>query len=877
MPSNSNLNATVLCAREHLAAGRDKLRAQHQAGTPGVQLCASITQLLDGVILDLYEAALAEIGPESEKLRRLVALVPYGGYGRADVAPFSDVDLLLLHPADADRELAPLLRKFTQNIYDSGLELGFSPRTPADACAMALKDVTIFTSLAECRLLSGNSTLYEKFFNQFGRMMRRRSRALIELIVKARRDERRQFGETNYLLEPNIKRSRGGLRDLQYIRWIGYALCGEVESDNLVRVGLLSKEDHRGIQSARNFLLQLRNELHFHAGKAQDILTRHEQIRIAGLRGFAGSEGMLPVEQFMREYFRHTSEVRYVAANFAAIASSPRGASDWFEALASYRIDGDFRVGPRGVRVVERRLAKVARDPEEILRLMELANLTDTRIEHRTWGTIRDAMLKFPEVEVTDQAKSRFLALLAKPTRIGELLRRLHELRVLERLIPPMAHARCLLQFNEYHKFTVDEHSIRAVEIASDFRGHPGMLGVVYDEIRRKDLLHLALLIHDLGKGYVEDHSEVGRRLARDIAGRFSLSAHDTEILEFLVHKHLLMSHLAQRRDINDPRVIVDFAVETGSPEVLKMMFVLTCADLAAVGPDVLNDWKLGMLTELYQRTLNQLGGNLTNTERISDRKRAVRERIPLDSNRDWWERQIESLPYSYLVSCPTERIHEELSALQRIDPNDAVAWHRYLPDQQAVEYTIGTNESIVAGIFHRLTGVFSSKGMQILSAEINTLADGFVIDRFFVTDGDFRGEPDIQRVSEVKQALVDALKNPSDAPPAFRKVWSSTRQDRWSEPGRMPSQVRIDCTTSERFTIIDVFTHDRMGLLYAITRTLFQLGLSVGIAKIGTHLDQVVDVFYVTDFQGAKVTDEQQLQRIRDRVMRAIAYLDAT
>ena len=877
MPSNSTLNAAVLRAREQLAAGRAKLRAQHQSGTPGIQLCASITQLLDGVILDLYEAALADVGPESDKLRSLVALVPYGGFGRADVAPFSDVDLLLLHPPDADQELAPLLRRFTQNIYDSGLELGFSPRTPRDACAMALKDVTIFTSLAECRLLTGSSTLYEKFVSQFGRMTRRRSRMLIELTVKARRDERRQFGETNYLLEPNIKRSRGGLRDMQYIRWIGYALCGEVESDNLVRVGLLSKEDHRGIQAARDFLLQLRNELHFHAGKAQDILTRHEQIRIAELRGFAGCEGVLPVEQFMREYFRHTSEVRYVAANFAAVASSPRGTSDWFEALASYRIDGDFRVGPRGVRVVKRRLAKVARDPEEILRLMELANLTDTRIEHRTWGTIRDAMLTFPEVEVTDQAKSRFLALLAKPTRLAELLRRLHELRVLERLIPPMAHARCLLQFNVYHKFTVDEHSIRAVEMASDFRTHPGVLGVVYNELQRKDLLHLALLIHDLGKGYAEDHSEVGMRITREIAARFSLSAHDAEILEFLVHKHLIMSHLAQRRDINDPRVIVDFAVQIGSPEVLKMMFVLTCADLAAVGPDVLNDWKLGMLTELYQHTLNELGGNLTNTERISDRKRALRERISQNSDRNWWERQIESLPYSYLVSCPPERIHDELAALQAMAPNDAVAWHRYLPDQQAVEYTVGTNESIVPGIFHRLTGTFTSKGMQILSAEINTLADGFVVDRFFVTDGDFHGEPDALRVTEVKRALVDALKNPSDSPPTFRKVWTSSSQDRNSEPGRMPSQVRIDCTTSERFTIIDVFTHDRMGLLYAITRTLFQLGLSVGIAKIGTHLDQVVDVFYVTDFHGVKVTDEHRLQEIRNQVMAAIDDLDAS
>ncbi|MFM2093632.1 MAG: Bifunctional uridylyltransferase/uridylyl-removing enzyme [Planctomycetota bacterium] len=364
------------------------------------------------------------------------------------MAPYSDVDLILLHEPNQEQRLTGLLRKFTQSIYDVGLELGFSSRTPADACAMAMKDISIFTSLAECRFLTGNEALYQRFWDRFQRRTRKRSRVLITEIIKARREERAQYGETNYLLEPHLKRSRGGLRDLQFIRWLGFARCGEVDPDNLVRAGLLSREDHQKTLAAREFLLRLRNELHFHSGKANDVLAKHEQVRIAELRGFKGSDGVLPVEQFMREYFRHTSEVRYTAANFAADASLHLGLWGLLEPLASYRIDGDFRIGPRGIRVIKRRLDDIAQNPAEILRLMDLANLSDCRIEHRTWSAIREAMMKCPSIEVTSLAAEKFMSLLSQPLHLGDLLRRLHELRVLEKLVPAVAHARCLLQFN---------------------------------------------------------------------------------------------------------------------------------------------------------------------------------------------------------------------------------------------------------------------------------------------------------------------------------------------------------------------------------------------------------------------------------------------
>lgn len=857
-------------------AGREKLRRQHASGSPGIQVCTAITELLDEVLLDLYRDAVGHVGEDPESLAEKVALIPYGGYGRRDVAPFSDVDLMWLQRPGLETRTQPIIRRFTQNIFDVGLHLGFSPRTPDEACKQALQDATILTSLSECRLLTGSPTLFDEFQNKFQRITRRRQRRLIATIDEARRVERVQYGETNYLLEPNIKRSRGGLRDIQLIRWIGFLQCGEADPENLVRHGLLAREDFHRIRSAREFLLRLRNELHFQAGKSQDLLTRGEQVRIAELYGYKGSETELPVEQLMRDYFRHTSEVRYIASNFLADARAP-SALGLLAPLVSYRLDGEFRVGPSNISVTKKGMPRVCGDPAEILHLMELANLTDKRIEHRTWSAIREAMLEQPQIELSPAVAHRFLSLMAQPARLGELLRRLHELRVLEKIIPALAHARHLMQFNDYHKFTVDEHSIRAVERATEFRHRKDVLGQTYVAVRRKDLLHLALLIHDLGKGYPGDHSEVGRQLAQDVGEFLGLKEEDTETIKFLVHKHLVMSHLAQWRDTNDDKVVIRFAVEVGSPERLQMLYTLTCADLDAVGPGVLNDWKLRLLTELYQRAMRHLAGDpqdTTGQETLQARRLEVRRLAPAPNDDPWWVQHVQSLPRSYLLSRPAEQVVAELGQLRQLPPNKAVAWGKYQPEQQTVEYTIGTYEDITPGIFHRLTGALTAEGLQILSAEIQTVGERLVLDRFVVQDGDYRDEPPADRIEQVCRSLVRSLEQPSDAPPSFRRRWSVNAGKEAASFAPQENIVRIDTSTSDKFTIIDVFTLDTMGLLYSITRTLFELGLSVGVAKIGTHLDQVVDVFYVTDRDGDKITNEYRLREIQKRILAAIAQL---
>jgi [protein-PII] uridylyltransferase len=470
-------------------------------------------------------------------------------------------------------------------------------------------------------------------------------------------------------------------------------------------------------------LLRLRNELHFFSGKPYDVLHRGEQVRIAKLWNYPETESMLPVERFMKDYFRHTTNVRNISGNFCATARPTSGVAALAAPFVTHNAEGDYRVGPVHVTTTRRGMRKLLKgDLVEVLRLMDLASRYDKRIHPQVWGAIRDDMMSRFDVEVTDEAAGRFMSLLSQMPQLGDFLRKLHELRVLEKLVAGMDHARCLLQFNRYHKFTVDEHCIRAVQRATEFQSDEGQVGRIYRAIKNRALLHLALLIHDLGKGFTEDHSLVGARLAETTAKRLKLKDRDSELLVFLVRQHLLMSHLAFRRDTNSESVIVEFAADVGSVERLRMLYVLTCADFAAVGPGVLNAWKVDVLTQLFDRTRSHLSETSPHIERDVDRKRReLVEAIPSDETQ-WYLRQVTALPAAYVLGSDRQAMIQDLGRMRNIPPDDAIAWARYIENRKATEYSIAAHENLIPGIFHRLTGALTSHRMQILAAEIHSL-----------------------------------------------------------------------------------------------------------------------------------------------------------
>ncbi len=875
MSSGSGIfRQSVIDAREAWTRGCDEIRQRHEAGAKGIQTCADLSDLLDFVLLNLANAA-TEDNPE---IRKRFALVMHGGCGRRQVAPFSDVDAMLLYQGELTSELEQLARRYVQDVNDAGLVLGFSLRTPREACSLALQEPEIFTSLTESRRIGGNREIFDSYFNRLRRISHRRKSNLIARVIQARKEERSQFGETVYLLRPNIKKSRGTLRDIHLIRWLGFLRFGENDLDELQHQLAINASDAELIRQATEFLLRLRCELHFQVGRAQDGLGRNEQVRIAEKFDYQGREGVLPVEEMMSDYFKYTTEIQYICDHFSKISSNRRMLGKAMaEPISTREIDQHFWMGPTYIGVMPESLKEMKTNLPEVLRLMQLANLHKKLIGHETWHSIRQAM-RVSEVELTEQASLRFMALLSNTTGLADLLDRLHEMYVLEKLIPAFDHARSLLQFNEYHKYTVDEHSLRAVREATLFENDSGVLGKTYRNLRDKNLLHLALLLHDLGKGFLEDHSEVGRRIADTSGKLLGLSHDDVEDIKYLVHNHLVMSHLAFHRDINDENMVAEFAANVGSVRMLSLLFCLTCADIRAVGPDVLTPWKKSLMTDLFLHARNLLTGQLSADRGYDARFQQIYEQIaqakPNEELSDWLFRTARNLPRNYCRDHAPDDIANQLVTLKETPANQVQCWVRKMPKGDLIELCIGKRERRRSGIFFKITGMLASMGMKIHSADIKPVGDSLLWYWFQFEDIDFTNTPE-SRLNEIATRARRLAMGEDDGPPRFRKSWTGD-----GGPAAKLSvpkiQVKIDNETVEQATVIDVFAYHRLGLLYTVSKKIFELGLDVEFARISTYGRQIIDVFYVTDDQGSKIRNRNRQVLIQQELTRVIKkFLD--
>lgn len=872
MIKSGGINELVRSLRKQLREQRAEIRQMHQRGLSGPKASAKLAAMIDAVVVKLFHRCLEDLSAaEADKLRANVALLALGSYGRRQSAPFSDVDLMILYTDLKPEELVVHFRPLTQGVFDVGLQLGHSVRTEQEAVRLAKEDPVICTSLIDARLLIGNQAMYDSFRASFQRMMQRNSKSLCRTILDARTEERNEFGETVYLLEPHVKRSRGGLRDLQMTCWLGFAEHGTADPDRLHLLGTISKFDHRRLLLARDFLLRLRNEMHFHADKSRDLLDRAEQMRVAEWLGHKHRNNLLPVEHFMRDYFRHTNHLWQLVRRRAANLDVENRVFRVLDPVFTRTFDGDFRVGPQTISASSNGAARLKKDLGEVLRLVELSVSKEKLIEHSLWSELLMAAPEHSD-QLSPEDGEQFLEILADPQIAGKVVSTLHQLGYLEKFIPAMRHARYLLQFNQYHKYTVDEHCLRAVRMMEEFDARTDRLGKAYRAIDEKRTLHLALLLHDLGKGYEEDHSEIGRRLAEETAKRLGLSEEETDQLVFLVHKHLMMSHFAFRRDTSDMDVLRQFAESVGSVERLRMLFVLTCADLGAVGPGVLNDWKIDVLHEVFINSSKLLDGNgvgVTASSLESFRQEILAALSPAERSDTRLVKLVEALPPNYLAACDIKQLVETLRKFQNLPARQGVAWCHYNSQLKTLEFTAGVDQGTGRGIFAAMAGTLASKGMQILSASTDVLPDNFLMFRFVANDINSAGAPGQQRLTEICRALENSID--SQEKPKFPRRWGQEKSEASSRLSPLPNEVRIDSHLSTDYTIVEVFTFDRIGLLYTLARKLHELGMIIGHAKIGTYLDQVVDVFYITNQQHQKVTDSEKLEGLREELMRLI------
>ena len=870
------MRQSVVEARQTWRHGCSKLREIHESGASGLSICSQLTELLDSVLIQICQTAIDEISPD---LGSRVSITLLGGCGRGDIAPFSDVDLMLLYQGSLTDDIIELSRRLHQDIADSGLQLGFSCRTPREACTMSLTDAYIFSSLTEARLLSGNPDLFENFQGRFRRITNKKNTSLIKAIIAARAKERHEYGETVYLLRPNVKRSRGALRDIHLIRWLGFVRFGTTDIKELLARGAISTADSNQLLASREFLLRVRNEMHFHANRANDGLERGEQVRVADWLGYAGSDALLSVEKFMRDYFRYTSRVSYVCKHFVdkSVQHKQRGTSV-FGSMITKQVDEHFRMGPTFIGVSEHAIDEVKTQLDQVLRLMQLSCLHEKAIEHSTWIAIRHEMLKRrSSIQFTQECARRFMALLSNTKGLGGALRRLHEMTVLRKIIPEFDHARGLLQFNEYHKYTVDEHSLRALEHVISFEQDQTIVGETYRNIRSKKLLHLALLLHDLGKGFPEDHSEVGRRIADATGKRFGLQEDDVETVKFLVHNHLVMSHLAFHRDIFDESLVAEFAANVGSLQMLSMLFVLTLADIKGVGPDVLTPWKLDLLTNLFRSAKRVLTGDYDG--RLEPRLKEIYDRVSAlgsdEEERAWLLHKAACMPNNYCLGRSVTEIAERLLELKKVE-DGILCWVNPIPETKLIEIAVAKSSSRRTGVFHKVAGTVSGMGLQIHGADIKPIGDDMVWYWIQFEDLMFKGVPPASRLEEIRERILDKVFSESSWETLrFPTVWKN--EDKVASEAEQPEiQVKIDNDTVTNATVVDVFSSDKTGLLYKIARKIHQLQLDVTYARTISYGIQVIGVYYVTDDDGNKIRDRDRLLQIQAELQQTLVnFLD--
>ncbi len=875
--NSAEKNHDILKARwQQLQSGvLQQYQAKQLSVLPAID---ALTCCLDQFLLELIDYACRTLPEASrEKLARSLAILAVGGYGRGEIFPHSDVDLLITFQKTPPAELQPFAAEFVRLCWDAGLKLGHAIRSVPETVSLSREESQVATSLTRTRLLWGNAEIHHSLNTRFINWVNQFRRAFIEACEKSRQKEIQETASAVYSLEPDVKRSPGGLRDLQLIRWVGFARYQQTGFQELVHCQALQSETAAALQQAEEFLSKTRMELHLHSSRCQDVLTRQEQLRLTDQTGLSDLAGQRAVERFMQQYFRNAELVFHTAQRFVEL-NRP---SSFQERLAArvYRhtIDNRYVIAGGRLNVASYNLEATTSSLEEILTAFQMALKHKVRLSTRLIEVIKHKLPLLPET-VSPQAARIFMTMLNSSGQLGQTLRDLAECGLLEVLIPQFSHVKGLLQFNLYHAYTVNEHTFRTLEALDTIANSHGETTRILNELKDPALLPLALLLHALGKGYEEDHSLLGAKIADAVGQRLSLAESQISQLQLLIREHLSMSMLAFRRDTSDVQVVSAFSKTVGCPDTLNKLYLLTICDIQAVAPGLWNDWKARLLQDLYERTLLSLRGQYErphlDQQLQTNRQEAIRLIQKSQSPAEKLQAAIHdlnSMPEQYLLSTSPAGMAQEIQRAQHLHSGEIEILHQYDHNRNTLSLTILTRQTGLSRCFHRLAGVLTALNFSILAADIYTSDRGLICDRFLVMDRYSPQQPDSRRLEIVQERLREAVSRPV----SFEKLFQKHRRHqvaRQTDPiSDQLSQVVIDNETSSQATIIDVFAHDRSGLLFTVAKAIYDLDLSITMARITTHVDQVVDVFYVTDLEGQKIKQEYAVKGIRDRLQRAL------
>ena len=869
-----------------LFRGRMIAKERLEAGAGGVETARLICGVTDEVIRALYDFTTVHVfrarnPTEGER----IALMAVGGYGRGALAPFSDIDLLFVRPYKQTAHTESVIEYMLYALWDLGFKVGHASRTVGECVKLARQDMTIRTSLLESRLLSGDEALALSLQRRFREEVVKGSGAqFVAAKLKERDDRHARAGASRFMVEPNVKEGKGGLRDLHTLFWIARYLHPADSLDAVMRLEMFQGREVRAFVGAFDFLEAVRAHLHFVAGRAEERLTFDVQPEVASRMGYhdrprADGDNTPAVERFMRRYFLVAKQVGALTRVFAAkleaenMKAAPRGLSRFLPGRSRRRALAEPGFQMEGGRLTIAGRETFETDPVNLLRLFQIADARDLDLHPdaftaatRRLGLITSAIRRDPV------AAGVFLDILARGRKTQRSLELMNEAGVLGRFIPEFGHIVAQMQFNMYHSYTVDEHSLRAVGVIADIAAgrlasdHPlstSVMGLIEDA----EALFLAMLLHDTGKGGAGGQEKAGARTARQACERLGLERRRVDLVAWLVEHHLVMSDYAQKRDIADPSTVAAFTAIVETPERLRLLLVLTVADIRAVGPEVWNGWKGQLLRELYEATEAVFrGGRASDAASAAHRRQegaageARHALIATDPDGAAWANDMED---AYFMALPAadQKAHLALSRRAR-GAGGAAAETRVLARRNVTEVVVVAADR--RALFADLALAIAALGGNVVGARIFTSAVGEALDVFYVQDASRApfGAGNPRATQRLIAALADASRanGPRGEPrraPAFARP----------SPFTLSPSVVIDNEASGHATVIEASGRDRPGLLEALARALSEANLSIQSAHIDSYGERAVDAFYVVTEEGGKLIDEARAGALRGRL----------
>jgi [protein-PII] uridylyltransferase len=875
--SGARRRAMVALLKAALDAGRAEIERRLLERPSAGRVAANATAfLIDQLIRLSHDFTTGHLYPSANRSAgERITLIAVGGYGRGEMAPHSDIDIGFLTPFKQTSWTEQVIEAQLYTLWDLGLKVGHSSRSLDEMVRAAKEDLTVRTALLEGRFIWGDRDLYDQASARFdAEVVAGNARSFVADKLAERDERHKRMGDSRYVVEPNVKEGKGGLRDLHTLFWIGKFIHRVRTVPELVDAGLMSARELRQFERAENFLLAVRCHLHTLAGRAEDRLTFDFQREIASRMKFADRPGKSAVERFMQLYFLHAKSVGDVTGTFLAHLDDQMAARGRRFLPTIRRRPGKLHgfVLDRG-RLALPAADFFAKDPVRLVEIFALADKHGLEIHPQAMRQARhDAkLIETQGVRRNARANELFLDVLTSPRDPETVLRWMNEAGVFGRFVPDFGRVVAQMQFDMYHHYTVDEHTIRAIGLLADIEqnrlkdDHP-LSTAIMDQIHSRRVIYVAVLLHDIAKGRGGDHSVLGAELALRVCPRLGLSDAETETVSWLVRYHLLMSATAFKRDLADFKTILDFAQIVQSAERLRLLLVLTVVDIRAVGPGVWNGWKRQLLTELFDAAeeVLRLGHKQKGREaRIESKKEAVAAQFGFDAGT--FEKLARRLPESYWIAEPVEVIAANMVHIRQA--GDAPLHIAAVPDDDRGATLVMVLAADHPGLFYRIAGGIHLAGGNIIDARIHTTRDGLALDNFLVQDPLGRPFDEAGQIGRLTRAIEDALANRQKLLPKLEaRALPRTR----AEAFRIAPSVFVDNKASNRFTVIEVNAQDRPALLNQLAHALFQSKVTVHSAHVATYGERAVDTFYVTDLIGDKIDSAARVKSLEKRLLEA-------